>query len=158
MDRFLILLLLFPIFFSPEQVFGQVKDYPFKNGEYARYGAYFNWHFIWIQSGDVEFKADSVYYNQQNAWHLKAIGKTYKAYDLLYPVRDTFDVFCNYDTFNSLYSRRVINHAKNISEHRYTFDYSAGKIATTIKQEKKPLFYTSLPIQENTFDLLFFSG
>jgi hypothetical protein len=153
-NKFLLLILLFPLSFSPKQASGQNIDYPFKNGEYARYGAYFNWHFIWIQSGDVEFKADTIPYKQQNVWHLKAIGKTFKAYDLVYSVRDTFEVFCNYNSFNPLYSRRVLNHAKNNSDHQYTFDYATGKIATKIKQDKKPIYLASLPIQENTFDLL----
>ena len=154
MSKFLILLLFFPLIFSPDLVSGQSISYPFKSGEYARYGAYYNWHFIWIQSGDVEFRADTIQYKQQKAWHLKAVGKTFKAYDLLYTVRDTFEVFCNYDSFNPLYSRRALHHAKNNSVHQYTFDYRAGKIAVEIEQEKRPVVHLSLPIQKNTYDLL----
>jgi hypothetical protein len=145
---------LFPLFFSPDSVSGQNIDYPFKSGEYARYGAYYNWHFIWIQSGDVEFRADTIQYKQQKAWQLKAVGKTFKAYDLLYTVRDTFEVFCNYNSFNQIYSRRVLNHAKMNSVHQYSFDYATGKIVTRIKQEDKPLFMAKLHVQENTYDLL----
>ena len=146
--------LLFSIFFSPEIASGQSVDYSFKSGEYARYGAYYNFQFIWIQSGDVEFKADTIQYKKQKAWHLKAVGKTYKAYDLLFSVRDTFEVFSNYNSFNPLYSRRVLNHAKMNSVHQYSFDYATGKIATRIKQEDKPLYTATLPVQENTYDLL----
>ena len=154
MNRLILLILLIPLFYLPEQASSQTNNYPFKSGEYARYGAYYNWHFIWIQSGDVEFRADTLKYNQQEAWHLKAVGKTLKAYDLLYTVRDTFEVFCNYNSFNPLYSRRVLNHAKNNSVHQYTFDYTTGKIATRIKQEKKPVYQSNIPVQENTYDLI----
>ena len=133
---------------------GQNTEYPFKSGEYALYGAYYNWHFIWIQSGDVEFRANTIAYGKQQAWHLKAVGKTFKAYDLMYAVRDTFEVFCAFDTFQPLYSRRVLNHAKNNSVHQYSFDYPIGKIAVSIRQEDRPLYTSSIPIQENTFDLL----
>jgi hypothetical protein len=153
-DKFCFLLLSLLIFFSPEQASGQNPEYCFKSGEYAMYGAYFNWNFIWIQSGEVEFKADTIQYKKQTAWHLKAVGKTFKAYDLLYTVRDTFETFSKYDSFRLIDSRRVVNHAKEHSEYQYAFDYSTGKISARIQEEKKPLYQTSFPIQKNTFDLL----
>lgn len=146
-------LLLLPLFFSGHAS-GQNTSYPFKSGEYGRYGAYYNWNFIWIQSGEVEFRADTMEYRNQKAWHLKAVGKTFKAYDLLYSVRDTFEVFCQYDTFNPIYSRRVLNQGNNNSVHQYSFDYATGKIATSIQQDHQPLYTANLPVQENTFDLL----
>ena len=153
-NKLLLFLLLLPLLISPELASGQSIDYPFKSGEYARYGAYYNWHFIWIQSGDVEFNADTIQYKQQKTWKLKAIGKSYKAYDLLYTVRDTFEAFCSYKSFDPLYSNRAINHAKKNSVHQYSFDYATGEIATWIKQEGKPLFTANIPVQENTYDLL----
>jgi len=140
--------------FLPVRASGQTVEYPFKSGEYALYGAYYNWHFIWIQSGEVMFAADTLQYKQQKAWHLKAVGKTFKAYDLLYTVRDTFETFSNYRTFQPYFSRRAVNHAKDHSVHQYGFDYTTGKIAVRIKEEKKPVFQASLPVQDNTFDLL----
>ncbi len=133
---------------------GQPKEYPFSSGENARYGAYYNWNFIWIQSGEVEFNADTVQYQQQKAWKLRALGKTYKAYDLFFSVRDTFETFCNYNTFLPISSRRVMNHAKDNSNHQYRFDYTSSVIHTQIKQGKNPVYQADLPIQENTFDLL----
>jgi len=138
----------------PFWVSAQTSGYPFKSGEYARYGAYYNWHFIWIQSGEVEFSSDTLQYKQQKAWHLKAIGKTFKAYDLLFTVRDTFETFSRYDTFQPIYSRRAVNHAKDHSVHRYDFNYATGQIAVNIRQNKQPVYRTTLPVRENTFDLL----
>ena len=154
MTRLFLLLLLFLFMFTPNKISGQNAEYPFKSGEYAIYGAYYNLNFIWIQSGDVEFRADTFIYKNQKAWHLKAVGKTFKAYDLLYSVRDTFEVICNYNSFQPFYSKRVLNHAKNNSVHQYTFDYTTGRIATSIHQDDRPLYTSSLPVQENTFDLL----
>lgn len=154
MDKLLLFLLLLPFLFSPNLSSGQTADYPFKSGEYALYGAYYNWNFIWIQSGDVEFKADTIQYKHQTAWHLKAIGKSFKAYDLLYSVRDTFEAFCNYKSFDPLYANRAMYHAKKNSVHLYTFNYATGEISTLIKLKDKPQFVANIPIQENTFDLL----
>jgi len=145
---------LFLVFISTNPASAQNLEYPFKSGEYARYGAYYNWHFIWVQSGEVEFSADSVTYKKQEAWHLKAVGKTLKAYDLLYSVRDTFETYSNYSSFKPMFSSRVMNHARQNSVHQYWFDSSSGKIETQIKQEKKPVYRASLPAHDNTYDLL----
>jgi hypothetical protein len=152
--RFWPFLVLLIAFIFPHPVSGQSLEYPFKNGEYARYGAYYNWNFIWVQSGEVEFKADTVKYKQQEAWHLKAIGRSFKAYDLLYSVRDTFEAYNNYKTFSPIYSSRVMNHARQNSVHTYGFDSASGKVEMQIKQDKKPLYRSVLPCPNNTYDLL----
>lgn len=153
-SRFWYLLSLFFVFISADLASGQNIEYPFKSGEYARYGAYYNWHFIWVQSGEVEFRADTLKYKQQQAWHLKAVGKTLKAYDLLFCLRDTFETYSNYNTFKPIYSLRVMNHAKQNSVHQYWFDSASGKIEAQIKQDKKPVYHASLPALDNTYDLL----
>jgi len=149
----ILLALMIPVF-SPFGLKGQTAEYPFKSGEYALYGAYYNWHFIWLQSGEVEFEADTALFNQQKCWNLKAIGKTFKAYDLLYTVRDTFETVTDLTTFQLKASRRAVNHAKDHTIHQYKVDDSSGKINVRIKENKKPVFQENIPAQENTFDLL----
>jgi hypothetical protein len=154
-SKYLIFLFWITACFTPDQASGQSGEYPFKSGEYARYGAYYNWNFIWVHSGEVEFRADTLHYRQQKAWHLKAVGKTYKAYDLLYSVRDTFETYSNFNTLRPIYSRRVLNHAKANSVHQYTFGADASaRIEVNIRQDKKPPYQGTLAAQENTFDLL----
>lgn len=148
-----VLILIFPFIF-PDHSSGQTLEYPFKCGEYAKYGAYYNWHFIWIQSGEVEFSADTLQYNNQKAWHFRALGKSLKAYDLLYLVRDTFETYINYNTFSPVFSRRAMNHSKDFSIHQYWFENPAGKIKTRINEKGKPAFYGSIPYEANTFDIL----
>jgi len=154
-DRLIwILLIVIFVFFSPLKSLGQTLDYSFKPGEYARYGAYYNWNFIWIQSGEVEFYADTLRFKNQLSWQLKAVGKTYKAYDLVYAVRDTFETYCRYDTFQPIDSRRVINHGRDNSEHVYSFDLKQAKISARILQNHSIVEQLTFPIQENTYDLL----
>jgi hypothetical protein len=153
-DKLSLLILCLWMFFGAELASGQNTVQSFQSGEYARYGAYFNWNFIWIQSGEAEFTADTVSYKNQKAWQLQSIGKTYKAYDLVYTVRDTLETFCTFDSFLPIYSYRALHHAKECSVHQYRFDQSSGTIAARIKLDKKPLNQGSFPIQENTYDLL----
>jgi hypothetical protein len=147
-------MLLFVAFLAPVRVWAQEVAYPFKSGEYALYGAYYNWNFIWIQSGEVEFKADTIQYQNQKAWHLKAVGKTFKAYDLFYSVRDTFEVFSNFDSFAPLKSRRALNHGGKNSVHQYQFNYITHKIDVKITEDRKTIYTAQLPVVKNTYDLL----
>lgn len=154
MSKVSLFLIFLVILISPDKVLGQSLEYPFKSGEYASYGAYYNWQFIWIQSGEVEFRTDTLQYEKQKAWHFNAVGKSLKAYDLFFSVRDTFDTYCIFSTLEPIYSRRALNHAKENSVHQYWFDKSSDRINTQIKQEKKPIYQASIPNQNNTFDLL----
>ena len=154
MNKLGFLIFFVPIFLISGLSFGQKNELPFKSGEQAWYGAYYNLKFIWIQSGEVEFKADTVTYLNQKAWHLKAVGKSLKTYDFLYTVRDTFETYSTFETFKPIYANRVLNHAKTNSVHQYWFDYSANKIKTVILEDKKTVFRAYLPLQENSFDLL----
>jgi hypothetical protein len=149
-----LLFLWISVFIFANHTSAQSTEYPFKSGEYAKYGAYYNWHFIWIQSGEVEFSADTLQYHNQKAWHLKALGKSLKAYDLLYTVRDTFETFSNYNSFRPIFSRRAMNHAKDYSIHQYWFDNPPGKIKAQVNEKGKPVFYGRIPFEANTLDIL----
>lgn len=132
----------------------QTDRYPFKAGENALYGAYFNWHFIWINAGDVLFRSDTIRYKGQNAWHLKAVGKTFKAYDMLYTVRDTFESVLSYPGFDPLWFRRAVNHGKDHSLHQYTFLQKEGKILSYVKRGKEKAFSGQLSWSKGVYDLL----
>ena len=152
--KYFILSLLLASLLATVPISAQETTYPFKSGEYALYGAYYNWNFIWIQSGEVEFKADTVQYQKQKAWHLKAVGKTFKAYDLFYSVRDTFEAYNSLDTFAPLYSRRVLHHGGKSSIHQYLFNHTTNKMDVKIVQEHKTTYTAQLPVMKNTYDLL----
>ncbi|MDX9881307.1 MAG: DUF3108 domain-containing protein [Prolixibacteraceae bacterium] len=132
----------------------QELDFPFSDGEYGKYGAYYNWHFIWVHSGDIEFFTTRKEYKGQDCWHFKAEGNTFMPYDLLYKVRDTFEVYTLGKPSRPLYFRRVINHGKKESHHQYVFDQEKGLAYSTIKRHAQKLFRDTLDLGTNTHDLL----
>ena len=134
--------------------FSQEPDFPFSNGEYGKYGAYYNWHFIWVYSGNVEFFTTREKYRGQDCWHFKAEGNTFMPYDLLYKVRDTFNVYTSVKPFNPLYYKRVMNHGKKESLHQYIFDQQKGLAYSTVKRHGEKLFCDTLELGKNTHDLL----
>jgi len=144
------------------QGYAQNENVPFVAGETALYGAYFNWHFIWLNAGEVLFGCDTIQYQNQKAWQLKAVGKTYKAYDAFYSVRDTFESILSWPEFDPLWFRRTVNHGKSHSLHEYHFFPKTGLIHSRIDRENEKPFSDSLTYTKGVHDLLssayFFRG
>lgn len=126
----------------------------FVPGESATYGAYFNWHFIWLNAGDVVFQCDTINYKNEKAWHLKAIGKTFKNYDIFYSVRDTFESILTYPGFDPLWFRRVINHGGSRSLHQYSFYPAEAKVISYIHRDKEKPFSGKIDWSKGVYDLL----
>ena len=142
------------IFFCQFRAGAQQLDDTFNSGEKISYGAYYNWNFIWINAGEVTFTADTIRYNEQNEWQFSAIGKTYKAYDLFYTVRDTFQSRVICDGFRPDYFIRKVNHGKSSTVHEYQFKEDSKEIHSYIKREKEEPFRDVLQWQPNTSDML----
>lgn len=136
------------------QGYAQKENTPFVPGETALYGAYFNWHFIWMNAGEVLFGCDTIQYKNQKAWHLKAVGKTYKAYDVFYSVRDTFESVLSWQGFEPLWFRRTVNHGKGHSSHEYQFFPEKGQIHSRIDRENEKPFSDRLSYSKGVHDLL----
>lgn len=142
------------LFFQFFRVVAQKNELPLVPGETILYGAYFNWHFIWINAGDVQFTCDTFQYRNQRTWHLKALGKTYKAYDIFYTVRDTFESILSYTGFEPLWFRRVVNHGKGHSLHEYHFSPYEKKIISYIDREHEKPFADQLNYSTGVHDIL----
>lgn len=122
--------------------------------EQLTYGAYYNWHFIWINAGEVIFATDTVQVNGNKMWRFSAIGKTYKAYDLFYTVRDTFISQVNFPNFEPDYFIRKVNHAKSSTLHEYQFDDDTKEIYSYIGRDDQPAFHDTLIWKPDVSDML----
>ncbi|WP_321289535.1 DUF3108 domain-containing protein [uncultured Sunxiuqinia sp.] len=122
--------------------------------EELTYGAYYNWHFIWINAGEVIFSTDTVRVNEKKMWRFLAIGKTYKAYDFFYTVRDTFSSRVNFSNFQPDYFIRKVNHAKSSTVHEYQFNDISRKIYSYVKREDQPFIHDTLVWEPTVSDML----
>ncbi|NOY95368.1 MAG: DUF3108 domain-containing protein [Chlorobi bacterium] len=129
-------------------------EMPFRPGEKLTYSAYYNWNFIWLKSGQVSFSFTDSVKNSRHIWKFRAHGHTFKAYDFLYKVKDSFLSDCEAGSFAPLYFKREINHGKNHSSHSYTADAGAGKIFSEIKRRNEPFFRDTIKYRQGIYDLL----
>ena len=143
----------FVILFS-ESLYAQSNENVFLPAEKLTYGAFYNLHFIWVNAGEVVFQTDTVTRHDVKRWEFEATGKSYKAYDFFYTVRDTFLSRVTYGDFGSDYFIRKVNHAKKSTIHQYHFDHVKGKIYSYIQRSDGKDFHDTLVLKPTTSDML----
>ncbi len=142
------------VFLGWGTVAGQGTKLAFSPGEEISYGAYYNWHFLWVNAGEVTFKVDTTIQKGSKEWLVKATGHTYKAYDLFYTVRDTFLTYLTYPGFQPRYFYRAVHHGSSNSWQSYEFDNPTGKITYFDDGSHSDLVHKELPYREGIHDLL----
>lgn len=108
------------------------------SGEYARYSAYYNWHFIWLNAGDVVFRTEKTKLKGHDLYKLQAYGQTKGGYDKFYYVRDTFISYVDTLTLSPLKFVQKNYEGKNIVRNVYNFDKENKRFTGTeyIKEGK----------------------
>lgn len=92
-------------------------------GETVEYGAFYNWHFIWLKAGYVTFAVDQTHDdNGDAAYRLSAVGGTYPSYDFFYKVRDTFESIVDTLSLDPKYFKQTNYEGHNLTVNEYYFD------------------------------------
>ena len=87
----------------------QIENTSFLPGEEITYEVYYNLNFVWFKAAKVVFTVSDL----GDEFHIMAKGKTYKSYDWLFKVDDTFE---SYISKESLYPRKAV---RDIKEGKY---------------------------------------
>jgi hypothetical protein len=129
----------------------QVKA--FKPGEKITYEAYYNWGFIWVHAGDVQFSVNQKSYLSRQAYYFEAAGNSLKSYDWMYKVRDRFQAIVDKETFSPMWFEKNTQEGSYKSYENYVFTLS-GKVFSTVENTNKPYTKDTLFATPCTFDLL----
>ncbi|RKD92115.1 uncharacterized protein DUF3108 [Mangrovibacterium diazotrophicum] len=132
----------------------QTQKFVFSPGEEISYGAYYNWHFIWVNAGEIVFKADTLNRGGEKEWLVEATGHTYKAYDLMYTVRDTFYTYLSYPEFEPRYFYRAVNHGSSSSQQYYKFNHPTGQTTYFHDSEDTDPVHTKFAYKKGIHDIL----
>ena len=133
------------------QCIDRVKTY--KPGEKITYDAYYNWGFIWIHAGDVQFTVSQKTYMNRNVLYFEATGNSLKSYDWLYKVRDRFQSMVDVQTFSPVWAERNTLEGSYKAYENYVFSPN-GKIYSMVENSDKPFRRDSLKASPCTFDVL----
>ena len=150
-----ILLCVSALYFSITALTGQenIKNKPFSAGEQIRYKAYYNWGFIWLYAGNVNFSVKASGNHKEN-YHFLATGKTRKNYDWFFKVRDKFESEARSSDLASLTYHRETYEGGYFVNNYYQFDYNQNKIYSQTENSKKPGSKDTLELKKGTMDVL----
>jgi hypothetical protein len=136
--------------------FGQcaIKYKPFQSGEIVNFQAYYNWGFIWVYAGDVQFRTLDKYYKNEPVYQFESTGTSVKNYDWLYKVRDKYTAFVDKETLLPLFFERNSYEGGYKAFEQYFFEYNNKKIYGTIENNDVPFRKDTLNLSTCTFDVL----
>ncbi|MCH8903874.1 MAG: DUF3108 domain-containing protein [Bacteroidetes bacterium] len=109
-------------------------------GEQLRYKVGYKWYGLNFNAGEVLFTVKNARIMKRSAYHMTAIGKTYRTYDWFFKVRDRFETFVDKETLLPLKFIRDVDEGGYLIYENITFDH-ANNEATEIKDYKKPKTY-----------------
>ncbi len=132
-----------------------VEQYPvFNPGEKITYSAVYNWGFIWINAGTVEFRVNETKYNGKEVYHFNSLASSVPSYDWLFKVRDYFQSYARKDDLAPLFFDRNTYEGGYSVHNRFTFDYSDSLIYTQTENSDKPYTEDTLVLQQNIYDVV----
>lgn len=126
----------------------------FAPGEKVLFDVYYNWGFVWLHAGEVDFRADTALWHSQKAWHFVSTGRSRSSYDWFFKVRDRYESWATREALKPLEFIRNTSEGGFVCYNHYLFDYDTrqAKVVTlTSKREKETI---TLPIGEDVLDVL----
>lgn len=145
------------VLFAAATAVGQgcdVKQLNFKSGEKVTYRAVYNWGFIWVNAGDVEFLVRDTTYMQQPALHLVSRGWSLKKYDWIFKVRDRFEAIVHPTTLKPFWFERDTYEGGFEAYNRYIYKHDENILDIISHTSDRPYKRDLLPIKDCTFDVV----
>lgn len=120
----LILLVAIGVSISQETMPCESDHATWDTGERLTYKVYYNWQFIWIPAGEVDFTVTE----SADYYHMDVSGSTYKSYDPFFKVRDSYRSVVDKETDLPVYFVRDVLEGNYVRYDSISFDYEQGKI------------------------------
>ncbi|MFU8842405.1 MAG: DUF3108 domain-containing protein [Bacteroidales bacterium] len=126
----------------------------FLPGEFVRYEVAYNWGYLWVNAGEVYFRADTLTFQQVPCWTFESYGTSYKFYDWLFKVRDHFQSKVTMDSFQPIWFQQNTYEGGYTVNNRFDFDPLRGQVIAAVQNSNKPLTIDTLNLPPCTFDVL----
>lgn len=151
--------ILYLLFFLPVFIYGQaVVCTPayrsFMNGEHLKYTVSYNWGIIWINAGEVTFQTKQTVYDSKQVYHFFSTGYSFKRWDWLFKVRDTFEVYSRISDLQPLFSKRHTLEGGFRIRNQYRFFPDENKLIAKLDETRKDYRELTLPLESCTYDVL----
>ncbi len=149
---FLFLIFFLVSFYLPAQC--EIDNTAFMPGEKLEFKVVYNWGFIWVEAGEVEFSVAKTNYHNHPAYYFKAYGRSIPSYDKLFKVRDTYESYAKRDNLKSLKYIRDTYEGGYKVDNTFYFDYHNKKARCETNNSKEGAKKITIDIDQCTRDLL----
>lgn len=126
----------------------------FGSQEILNYKVSYNFGFIWIDAGFVDFKSTKQNLNGQETYHFISTGMSEKKWEWIYKVRDTFQVISNAKNLNPIEFSRSTFEGGIYNMDQYSFDIDKKVVYAKMKDNNSDFHFDSITISECTYDIL----
>ena len=132
----------------------EIENFAFQSGEKLTFRGYYNWGFIWVAAGEVKLEVKSESYSGKPVYRIEALGRSLKAFDWFFKLRDTISCYVDTTSLKPFYFDRKTNEGDYIAHHEYWFDYEQDKIYSKIKKRQKPIKRDTLENKSISSDIV----
>ena len=126
----------------------------FKAGEVISYEVYYNWGFIWLNAGWVDFKVKAAKFQGKDVYHFDGIGESHSNYDWLYKVRDRYQTYIDKESMLPLWFLRKNDEGGYKVTNQYYFHHDKNIAYTFTENSDKPYVEDTVEIKDCTLDIL----
>ncbi|NJK87754.1 MAG: DUF3108 domain-containing protein [Bacteroidales bacterium] len=126
----------------------------FKPGEKLNYLVYYNWGFVWVDAGWVEFSVDTANYKNHDSYYFYAIGQSHKGYDWFFKVREEYKAYLDMDTYAPLWFERKSQEGSYTAYEKYVYDRNRNKVYSATENSDRPFKNDTLVFPKCGFDAL----
>ncbi|MBA7577680.1 hypothetical protein ES708_19533 [subsurface metagenome] len=131
-------------------------NFAFQEGEIIHYQAYYNWGFIWLNAGYVQFEVKEGNYLGRPVYHFDSYGVSHKSYDWIFKVRDRYQAYLDKETLRPLWFRRESYEGGFEVNNEYFFNQEGNLMYSNTENSERPFKQDTLEIPPCTFDVLSF--
>ncbi|MDR1678772.1 MAG: DUF3108 domain-containing protein [Prevotellaceae bacterium] len=135
---------------------GAVRNTIFKGGESVSYDLFYNWGFIWIHAGFVNFSVHDMMYKGKPSYRFSATGNSLKSFDKFYKVRDTLYSVADKNTLLPYYYKRATHEDSYWAQDEYFFTATGAKttLITDCRRRKGYQAIDTLSFNSTVTDLV----
>jgi len=119
-----------------------------------KYQVAYNWKFVWLNAGQVTFAVTDTTMNQKPAYLFKGYGSSYKFYDWIYHVRDTYEVVVDTLNLKPYHFRRNVTEGKYTANDQYYFNHEQQQVILHTQSSLRAYAEDTLPLKDCAYDVL----
>jgi len=131
-----------------------IENFAFQAGEKLTFRGYYNWGFLWVAAGEVKLEVKNESYSDKPAYKIEALGRSLKAFDWFFKLRDTISCYVDTTSLKPFYFDRKTNEGDYIARHEYWFDYEEDQIYSKIRKRQKPVKKDTLENKNISSDIV----